>query len=168
MSARVRRFTVLVSVIACVITSTAVMAFAQNYPPHRPTCSVSQGTVAPGESITVSGTNWRPNFTVTIALKGDGILGTATANAQGSFSTIVTIPSDAPTGSTQIMCRGQKRNGGALVLGTTITIVAAAGGGITAFTGAQIEIWMILAVALLVVGLGLILISRRRRTSLRH
>jgi LPXTG-motif cell wall-anchored protein len=111
----------------------------------------------------VSGQNWRPNFRVVIALKGDGILGTAPTNAQGSFSTIVTIPSDAPTGLTQIMCRGQRPNGDPLVLGTTITIAEAAAGGITAFTGADIQVWMILAIGLLAVGLGLILISRRRR-----
>jgi hypothetical protein len=169
MSVHVRRVAVLVVAVACVIASTAVVGLAQTaqYPPHRPTCSVSQGTVAPGESVTVSGQNWRPNFRVTIALKGDGVLGTATANAQGSFSTIVTIPSSAPAGLTQIQCRGQRPNGDPFVLGITITILAAAAGG-AAFTGAQLEVWMILAIALLGIGLALIFISRRRRISLRR
>jgi LPXTG-motif cell wall-anchored protein len=104
---------------------------------------------------------------VTIALKGDGVLGTATANTQGSFSTIVTIPSSAPAGLTQIQCRGQRPNGDPFVLGITITILAAAAGG-AAFTGAQLEVWMILAIALLGIGLALIFISRRRRISLRR
>jgi hypothetical protein len=170
MSAHLRRVAILVVAVACVITSTAVVVLAQTaqYPPHRPTCSVSQGTVSPGESITVSGQNWRPNFTVTIALKGDGVLGTATANTQGSFSTIVTIPSSAPAGLTQIQCRGQRPNGDPFVLGITITILAAAAGGVTAFTGAQIEVWMILAIALLGIGVALIFISRRRRIGVRR
>lgn len=168
MFARVRRVTVLLSALACVVATTAAMASAQpGYPAHRPTCQVSDGTVAPGESVTVSGTNWRPNFIVTIALKGDGILGTATTDSQGSFSTVVTIPLDAPLGSTEIMCRGQRPNRDPFVLGTMITIVAA-GGVSTVFTGAQLEVWMILAIAFFGVGLGLILISRRRRTSVRQ
>jgi hypothetical protein len=82
--------------------------------------------------------------------------------ASGS-ATVVTIPSSAPTGVTEITCSGQDANGEAFVLGTTISIAAA--GIVTAFTGAQLEVWMFLAISLFGVGLGLILISRRRRTN---
>jgi hypothetical protein len=164
MSAGVRRAAVFLAAIACVVMST-VVAGAQTspYPAHAPTCSVSQGTVAPGESVTVSGKNWLANSTVNISLKGDGMLGSATTNGQGSFSTVVTIPSSAPTGASEIICSGRRQNGDPLVLGTTITIGSA--GLVTAFTGAQIEVWMFLAIALFGVGLGLLLITRRRRSS---
>jgi LPXTG-motif cell wall-anchored protein len=47
-----------------------------------------------------------------------------------------------------------------------IVVVRAPGG--TAFTGSNITMWMVLAVALLVVGLGLLIASRRRaRTTTR-
>jgi hypothetical protein len=113
--------------------------------------------------VTVSGNHWLENSTVTISLKGDGTLGSATTDGNGSFSTIVTIPSGAPTGLTEITCSGRDGNGDPVVLGTTITIAAASV--VTAFTGARLEVWMFLAISLFGVGLGLILISRRRRTA---
>jgi LPXTG-motif cell wall-anchored protein len=165
MSAGVRRAAILLAAVGCAVMSTAVVALAQTspYPANAPTCSVAQGTVAPGESVTVSGENWLPNSAVTISLKGDGTLGSATTDGEGSFSTVVTIPSSAPTGLTEIICSGRRQNGDPFVLGTTITI-GSAGGGI-ASTGAQIQVWMFLSIALLGVGLGLLLIARRRRSS---
>lgn len=166
MFGRVRRAAILLSAAACVVTFTPWGAVAQTYPPNAPTCEVSQGTVAPGESVTVSGENWLPNSTVTISLEGVSTLGTATTNDEGSFSTVVTIPASAPIGATEITCRGQDRNGDPFEARTTIKITAA--GIVPAFTGAAVEVWTILAISLFVVGLGLIFISRRRRTTVRR
>ena len=43
------------------------------------------------------------------------------------------------------------------------TVVRPPGSDATAFTGADISMWMVLAVALLVVGVALFLVGRRRR-----
>lgn len=167
MFGRVRRVAILFSAVALLVTSSAEGAIAQTYPPNAPTCSVSQGTVAPGESVTVSGENWLPNSTVSISLEGVGTLGTTTTNDEGSFSTVVTIPASAPIGSTEITCSGRDQNRDPFSLGTTVTVVAV--GGLPARTGAQLEVWMmILPIAFFGVGAGLILISRRRRARIRR
>lgn len=42
--------------------------------------------------------------------------------------------------------------------------VVSAGGGSTAFTGAEIQVWMSRALAMFGVGVGLVLVMRRGRT----
>jgi hypothetical protein len=162
-----RRLALILAAAGSLVVVTVGVAAAQQYPPKLPTCSVAQGTVSPGDSVTVSGQNWLAGSTVDVSLQGDGSLGTADVNGQGSFSVVVTIPSSVSTGSIDIVCSGTKTNGKAFVLGTTISIVGAGGGLLgTAFTGAQIQMWMFLALVLFGIGLGLILVSRRRRSSL--
>jgi hypothetical protein len=60
----------------------------------------------PGVSVTVSGTSWAPNDVLTVTFKNAlGVITTypnANADSTGTFSTNVTIPSNAPVGSGRI------------------------------------------------------------------
>ncbi len=64
--------------------------------------SLSQSTIVPGSTVTVSGTA-APGDTVTISLLVPGgspiTLGTATAGSNGKFSATVTVPANLPEGT---------------------------------------------------------------------
>lgn len=74
----------------------APMSTAAGYPVTEcPSLSVSTTNPLPGQSITVSGENFTPNASVRLELHTDVIvLKTVTADANGSFSTSVTLPDD--------------------------------------------------------------------------
>jgi hypothetical protein len=64
---------------------------------------VSSSSLAPGESVTVSGTAATGGATIAIVLNGATLLGTTTSGASNHFfSATVTIPADAPAGSNSI------------------------------------------------------------------
>ena len=73
--------------IALLVGLVATPASAQQYPPKKPTCQVSDTTISPGDQVTVSGEGWKPGSTVHFTLKPEGIdLGSATVAGDGSFS----------------------------------------------------------------------------------
>ena len=60
------------------------------------TLAVSTTNPRPGEAITVTGSNFEPNSSVTLVLTPGGTkLGTATSDSGGAFSTQVTLPDSA-------------------------------------------------------------------------
>jgi hypothetical protein len=144
-----------------------VPASAQEYPPGDPVCGVSDTTLGPGDQVTVSGDNWKPGSTVHFTLQPEGIdLGSATVDAGGSFSTVVTIPDSVEAGSHSITCSGIDVEGNAVSRNNTIQVLGGVvGGGDTAFTGSTMNVpaWMALIAALLVSGLLLVALGRRRR-----
>ena len=146
----------------------AAPASAQPYPPTRATCGVSDTTLAPGDQVTVSGENWRPNSDVKVRLVPEQILlATVTTDAQGSFSTVVTIPDDIRPGPHKIVCTGRGRRGGVRVLGTNITILGETVPAGTAFTGAtsNVPLWAGIAGILALAGITALFLARRRRRS---
>ncbi|MGC8773270.1 MAG: InlB B-repeat-containing protein, partial [Conexivisphaera sp.] len=56
------------------------------------TISISPASGAPGTTVTVSGSNFYPNSTVTVYYNGASV-GSLTASTTGSFSTSFTVPS---------------------------------------------------------------------------
>ena len=79
--------------IALLVGLVAAPASAQQYPPKKPTCQVSDTSISPGDQVTVSGKHWKPGSTVTFTLRPEGInLGSATVGQNGKFSAVVTIP----------------------------------------------------------------------------
>lgn len=144
-------------------------ALAQDYPPDAPSAGVSDTEVLPGQPITVTGDGWQPGSEVAITLHcPEGYvraLGTATVAADGTFSTQVTIPEDAPPGECILRVTGVGADGQARTVDVTLTIVAPddpAPAPALVTTGGPITIGAALAFVLLVLG-GLALSVARRR-----
>lgn len=147
-------------------------AFAQTpYPiPTSGSTSVSQATVEPGEPFTVSGSGWQPGSTVTLTLFSDPVrLGTATVDGSGSFSTQVSVPNSVTAGSHTLQVSGTGADGQPRTTSTRIVVVGAAsasrgtGSGTSdlADTGVAVGRTVALATALLIVGVGALLVTRR-------
>jgi hypothetical protein len=155
--------------IAVLMGLVAAPASAQQYPPKKPTCGVSDSSISPGDQVTVSGKHWQPGSTVTFTLQPEGIkLGSATVGKNGKFSAVVTIPDSVEPGAHTIVCSGIDRKGDPFVLGTTIQILGVVGGGGgAAFTGTvlNVPLWMVLIAALFAAGVVAVVIGRRRRRS---
>ncbi len=139
----------------------ASAASAALYPPGQPTGAVSDTTVTPGQSIIVSGSNWCPGSTVQLTLQPGNIsLGSATAGAKGSFSQSVTIPRGLQPGTFHIVLTGLAADCSTRTsVSITIQVLAAPS---AAFTGARLTVGLLMLLALGILGMGSILLSRRR------
>ena len=180
--------------IAAGLTLLAGPAFAQDddstYPPNTEQLTVSESTVSPGESFTVSGDGAEPGATVTFTLKrsssalganrslaaGPGLaslaaairpqaqssipLGSTTANGDGEFSATLTIPSGTDPGVYTVTAS----SGGAVLAVVTIRVAAAGGVGDLPFTGGNVLPGLAIGATLIVAG-GLLLLSLKRRRS---
>jgi len=180
--------------IAAGLSLLAGPAFAQSnkkYPPKSDNLTVSESTVSPGESFTVSGDGAEPGATVTFTLKrsssalgadralatGAGMarlvaavrpqaqssvtLGSTTANAAGQFSASLTIPSGTDPGVYTVTAT----SGGDVLAVVTIRVAAASGGiGDLPFTGGNVLPGLAIGASLIVAG-GLLLLSLKRRRS---
>ena len=179
--------------IAAGLTLLAGPAFAQDddstYPPNTEKLTVSESTVSPGESFTVSGDGAEPGATVTFTMKrsssalggnrslaaGPGLaslaaairpqaqssipLGSTTANGDGEFSATLTVPSGTDPGVYTVTAS----SGGAVLAVVTIR-VAADGVGDLPFTGGNVLPGLAIGATLIVAG-GLLLLSLKRRRS---
>jgi hypothetical protein len=144
--------------------ATAGVALAA-YPPDAPSVGVSDATVRPGDSITVTGERWEGGTSVSLSFHSAVVsLGSVTTASDGSFSTSVTIPSSATPGTHQIVAGGIASSGRSATARTDITVLGGVvtAPGSTAFTGAHLDVWMVAALLLFVLGLGLLVASRRR------
>jgi hypothetical protein len=182
--------------IAAGLALLAVPAQAQDndnddYIPTQSGMTVSESTVAPGESFTVSGEGAQPGATVTFRLirsssalgtgsravaAGAGLaravavirpqaqstvsLGSTTADADGSFSATLTIPSTTDPGVYTLTAS----SGGEVLATATIRVAAASAGGLP-FTGSQVGPGLAIGATLIIAGGLLLLAVRRRRGS---
>jgi hypothetical protein len=154
--------------IALLVGLVAAPASAQQYPPKKPTCGVSDTSISPGDQVTVSGKHWQPGSTVTFTLQPEGInLGSASVGQNGEFSAVVTIPDSIQSGAHTIECSGIDRNGDPVVVGIDVQILGVVGGGGAAFTGTvlNVPVWIVLITALFAAGVVVVAIGRRRRRS---
>jgi len=115
---------------------------------------------AGGSGRTITGDHWCPNSTVTIFVDGDKV-GTAQVGADGTFS--FTLPDSIPDGSHTVTVEGLKDDC-STVADVSFTLVLGAAG--TAFTGSYISICVLALAALLIVGAGALIASRRRRVTI--
>jgi pyruvate/2-oxoacid:ferredoxin oxidoreductase beta subunit len=178
--------------IAAGLTLIAGPAFAQDdeYPPESSQLTVSESTLSPGESFTVSGDGADPGATVTFTMKrsssalganhslaaGVGLarlavavrpqaqssipLGSTTANGDGEFSATLTVPSGTDPGVYTVTAS----SGGEVLAVVTIRVVAAGGVGDLPFTGGNVLPGLAIGATLIVAG-GLLLLSLKRRRS---
>jgi hypothetical protein len=163
-------------------------AFAQEYPPTTGGLTVSESTVSPGESFTVSGDGAEPGATVTFTLKRSSSalggtqtvaaspqlvrlvaavrpqaqssvsLGSTTANAEGEYSATLTIPTSTDPGVYTLTAS----SGGEVLAVVTIRVAAASGVGDLPFTGGNVLPGLAIGATLIVAG-GLLLLSLKRR-----
>jgi LPXTG-motif cell wall-anchored protein len=170
------------------LTLLAIPAYAQDdYPPAEEAgLTVSESTLSPGESFTISGTGADPGATVRFkltkassALGGGQVLmagprlaalvpqaqstvslGSTTADGDGDFSATVTIPLSTDPGTYTLTAS----SGGEVLATATIVVVAAAGAGDLPFTGSNVAPGLAIGATLIVAG-GLLLLAVRRRRS---
>jgi LPXTG-motif cell wall-anchored protein len=112
---------------------------------------------AGGSGRTITGDHWCPDSTVTIFVDGDQV-GTAHVASDGTFS--FTLPDSVPDGTHTITIEGLKDDC-STVADVSFTLVL----GTTAFTGSNISIGVIALGALLIVGAGALIASRRRKVT---
>jgi 5'-nucleotidase len=138
------------------ILAVAAPAFAA-YPPGGPTAVASDTTVTPGQTITVSGSRWLADSTVRLSF--DGTFVKTAAVDPGHFSTPFTVPSGTDYGQHALTVTGNDRTGAPASVTVLLMVV---GSGSLAYTGANVTGWMILIPILLILGLALLFVGRRR------
>jgi hypothetical protein len=135
---------------------------------------VSTQTPAVGESFTVTGVNFDAGGKVKLVLDTGGVLGRVTAGADGGFTKQVRMPS-VGGGRHKLSAIGGKTNQPSSCPGDPFVFLGANGssapagapgthGGGTAFTGVDVLLLVIVALALITVGVAL---NRRSRTGRR-
>jgi len=170
------------------LTLLAVPAYAQDgrgYPRSRGGLTVSESTVSPGESFTVSGGGAKPGATITFALQpSSSALATgrpvaagpalqvstlriqaqhavalgSTTDAGGRFKARLTLPAGTEPGVYALTAA----SGGGVLAELTLRVVIVGGIGGLPFTGADVVPGLVAGAALIVAG-GLLLLSLKRR-----
>lgn len=152
-----------VAVVAVLGLGVATPAFA--YGPNAAVITTSTSVAGPGGSLTVFGSSFVPGETITLVLHSTPVtLGTTTADASGSFSTNVTIPSDTPPGAHKLIATGSSGDSSTTALtvtGGTATVAVATPD--LPFTGADIAAVSGVGAIALALGGVLLLAGRRRR-----
>lgn len=83
--------------IAAVALGVAVPAWACYAPPPEPAISLAPDKGPAGSAVEVRGTHWAHDQTVTLSWNAnDQLLGTATTDTEGRFSTGIVVPAGAP------------------------------------------------------------------------
>lgn len=141
-------------------------ASADPYPPSSGcSISVSDTTVTAGETVSVTGSGFPANTTVTLTLHSTpAALGTVRTDANGSFRDSVTIPASASAGdhtivasSGSVTCQFDP-----VKTSTGTSTTTSANGGTPASTGFAAITATGIALALLAGGLAFVLVGRRR------
>ncbi len=146
------------------------------YPIGECQLRLSQSVAAQGETIQAAGNGYAPRSSVDVTLNGASI-GSATADANGAFTTDVQIPHDASVGDGVISAEGVDAGGGARVLSANFTVVDADGpapaasrsaersgvAGMLPRTGAGIAALTATGAGFIAIGTAAIIAARRRR-----
>ncbi|GAA0745344.1 fibronectin type III domain-containing protein [Dactylosporangium roseum] len=120
-------------------------------------------SVAPGQSLVVSGTGFAPHSTVTITVYSDpAVLATVTTDGAGNFSTPVTVPGGLPTGQHTFVALGVDPAGVPHSLKLALTVPAAntppatvPGGDTLPVTGTGVALMVVAGLSLMVTGAAL-------------
>jgi hypothetical protein len=166
----VRRLFAGTVLVGLVVLFGAPGAFAQTqYPPHAPTGAVEPAAGACGSTVTVTGSNWKANSTVTLTFNSQSVaLGSVTTDGTGAFNKTIQVPSPIALGAHTVGFSGFDQANGPQNVSSTFSVttcgaVASAG---LAFTGSNYtSLYVGGAIALILVGLMLsIAAARHRRT----
>jgi alpha-L-fucosidase len=161
----------LVLAFALLVTLPAAAA-AQEYPPQEGQATVSDSSVPPGGTFTLSGSGCAPSSQVAFGLDQEA-QGQVTADSAGAFSAQVTVPEDTTAGQHEAVAVCETSEGETLVLSATITVEGAAaetprgtaGAGALPATGQESSVPLTkIAVMLVLVGGAFVVAARRRST----
>jgi LPXTG-motif cell wall-anchored protein len=157
-----RRAGIVIVVMAALGLALAAPAFAQ-YPVPNPEISCLSITQA-GATVGVDGTFWLPNSTVVLTFTSDPVVvGTPQTDGEGSFSTTVTIPSDATAGDHTITGTGLDQNGEPAQASCPIEVTGAGAPGEIPVTGTNVSLGLVILGAMILAGLGLLVMGRRKK-----
>jgi titin len=121
----------------------------------------SSSTVAPGKTVTVTGTGYAPGSSVSVVIYSTPqVLTTIIADASGNFSVQVTIPAGLAAGSHTLVASGVDASGVLRYVTLPVTVTSS-GTAALAYTGADVGLPAIGGLVAVAVGAGL-LVARRR------
>ena len=122
-----RRWTLALAALLLLVVPAA--AHAQTNYNTTGNLGVSDPTVTPGQTITVSGSGYGSNAQVTITMESQPVtLKTTNANTSGQLVTQITIPSNTTPGTHTLRAIGRSSDGGTLTLAASIVVSGAAAG----------------------------------------
>jgi LPXTG-motif cell wall-anchored protein len=129
--------------------------------------TVDPSTFEAGDTVTVTGTGLEPNFETTIEFNSVTVqVGTAITDASGSFEVQVTIPADAVDGPHTISAVCDTA-GNISSTDVTVSSISApsttTGGGPLPRTGTDSKPLLVVGAIAILVGIALVLVSKRRR-----
>ncbi|MCU1670558.1 MAG: exported protein of unknown function, partial [Blastococcus sp.] len=126
--------------------------------------SGATGEVVKGQQVKLHGTGYMPNSLVSVLVYSTPqVLTTVMTDASGSFDVTVTVPAGLPNGHHTLVAAGVDPAGQTRYMNLPITVTA--GKAELAYTGASIVGPGVAGLLALVVGTGLLIVSRRRRAS---
>jgi hypothetical protein len=155
---------------AVVIGFSWAPALAQSYPPAPSPLTISSSVAEPGQTLTVSGQGAASGATVTITLASvPRVVATTKADSAGRFRASFQVPTDEPQGQHTVTASSNGK-----VLGSvTIRVIGAPQGGHRGalageqnglpFTGANVLPGVAAGAGLILAGIVLLLVIRRRR-----
>jgi hypothetical protein len=126
--------------------------------------SGATGEVVKGHDVKLHGTGYMPNSLVSVIIYSTPqVLTAVQTDASGSFDVTVTVPAGLANGHHTLVAAGVDPSGQTRYMNLAITVTA--GKAELAYTGASIVGPGIAGLLALVVGSGLLMVSRRRRTA---
>lgn len=126
----------------------------------------SASSLAVGKKITLTGSGYAPNSTVTVLVYSTPqVLTTVVTDASGSFTVEVTVPAGLPAGHHTLVASGVDPGGNLRTMTLPVTVVGGTTGqGGLAYTGVAVAPLLGGGVTAVALGAGLLVLSRRRRT----
>lgn len=119
------------------------------------------GGIAPGETVTITGTGYKPNSVVTVLIYSTPqVLTTVVTDGTGSFSVEITVPAGLSVGQHTLVAAGIDPSGALRYM--TLPVTVTEDGAALAYTGADVGLPLFGGLAALAVGGGLLLAGRRR------
>jgi LPXTG-motif cell wall-anchored protein len=119
------------------------------------------GSVVKGQKVTLHGTGYAPNSLVSVLIYSTPqVLTTVMTDSSGSFTVQVTVPAGLPDGHHTLVAAGADPSGNMRYL--TLPVTVTAGSAELAYTGASVLTPALAGLGALVLGGGLLVVSRRR------
>ena len=145
----------------------AIACPAGTYPPgvQCTPVAITVTSVVAGQSFTVTVTGFKAGSAVTFVLHSAAAnLGTFTANASGSVTASLTVPSGFAAGAHTLTASGVAPDGSARILSAPLTVKAS--GSSLPFTGFELGAASLLGAGLLGAGTLAVMSGRKRKTGL--